>query len=184
MTCKPQGDGCSHPGGPLEAMSQAGAQNQDGLAPAFFVKCFTVQVSKLFFSKESQCLSRDFAVRGCDISGMRSARHCSAWYLCCLLWCHSPTRCHGCSLQHLLLSRCCSNGSGFSLSCTRRGKRVLQTSQEAILCTLCQGSGNFVQRCCLLWIWGVSCVLSHQGLLLKFGRWCSCCVPDLARCAK
>lgn len=126
------------------------SQNQDSLAPAFLVKCFTVQVSKPLFSKQSQRLSWDFAVRGCDVSGTHPAGHCSAWYLCSRLWCRSPARCHRCSLQHLPLSRCHSNGSGSSLHCTRRGKRVLRTSQETILCTLCQCSGNFVQSCCLL----------------------------------
>jgi len=67
------------------------AQNQGSLAPAFLAKCFTVPVSKLLFSEQSQCLSRDFAVRGCDASGMRSVGRCSVWYLCRLLQCCSPT---------------------------------------------------------------------------------------------
>ena len=67
------------------------AQNQGSLAPAFLAKCFTVPVSKLLFSEQSQCLSRDFAVRGCDASGMRLVRRCSVWYLCRLLQCCSPT---------------------------------------------------------------------------------------------
>lgn len=78
---------------------------------AFLGKCFTVQVPKLPFPKRSQLLSRDSAVRGCDVSGMPSARLCSAWGLCCLLWCHSPTCCWRCSVQCLLLSRCRSGSS-------------------------------------------------------------------------
>lgn len=42
MTCKPQGDGRSHTGGPLEAMSQAGAgfhiSKPGGFGPNFLGK--------------------------------------------------------------------------------------------------------------------------------------------------